>query len=303
MLHHEIWSHDPVALTGIAVLLTHNKQKLRTTLLFHKFTMVTQTRPKKENLKWKISYLAAQIGQEPALTRAIYAARAQKTEDDANDDDEAKLSSLNALKAEKVERKLFHEVKEVRKIFKKAKGFETQRLVKRIKNARWVTQAKKGNEEDDAADGQVSAKRIPKKSSPEDVKRFEHELEVIKELNLDHLAEYSVRAKIAKNGALKSHPAVQSYLERTAKDIETTAGGNGGEEAQVMRTIEARLLNSKVVREEFARVVQELEAIVLGGAVKKEGEEEASGKEMVRKRKYKDEKDGDGSEKINDANE
>ncbi|RUO96008.1 hypothetical protein BC936DRAFT_142800, partial [Jimgerdemannia flammicorona] len=257
-----------------------------------------------------------EIGQEPVLTRAIYAARAQKTEDDANDDDEAKLSSLNALKAEKVERKLvrrllavarsgmFHEVKEVRKIFKKAKGFETQRLVKRIKNARWATQAKKGNEEDDAADGQVSAKRIPKKSSPEDVKRFEHELEVIKELNLDHLAEYSVRAKIAKNGALKSHPAVQSYLERTAKDIETTAGGNGGEEAQVMRTIEARLLNSKVVREEFARVVQELEAIVLGGAVKKEGEEEASGKEMVRKRKYKDEKDGDGgSEKINDANE
>lgn len=51
------------------------------------------------------------MGQEPALARAKYAARAHKAVDEGTDgEDEVRLASLNLLKAEKVERKMVRQI-------------------------------------------------------------------------------------------------------------------------------------------------------------------------------------------------
>ncbi|RUS17386.1 BUD22-domain-containing protein [Endogone sp. FLAS-F59071] len=206
------------------------------------------------------------MGQEPALARAKYAARAHKAvEQGADGKDEIRLASLNLLKAEKVERKMFHDVKELRKLLKKAKGFEMQRLVKRIKNAREAGQGKESAEDCAVQEGDP-AKKIARRLSPEDGKKFERELEMIKNLDLGNLATTSLRNKIARHGALRLHPSVRGYLERsTAATAPAPAEEEAG--AQTIRTIEARLLGYRTVREEVARMVAEMEAVVLGHTV------------------------------------
>lgn len=52
------------------------------------------------------------MGQEPALARAKYAARAHKAveEEGTDGEDEVRLASLNFLKAEKVKRKMVRQI-------------------------------------------------------------------------------------------------------------------------------------------------------------------------------------------------
>lgn len=58
---------------------------------------------------------------------------------------------------------------------------------------------------------------------------------------------------------------MREYLERSTAATAPTAEEEA--DAQTIRTIEARLLGYRAVREEVARMVAEMEAVVLGHAV------------------------------------
>ncbi|KAG8792983.1 hypothetical protein FRC12_004258 [Ceratobasidium sp. 428] len=106
-------------------------------------------------------------------------------------DERAHVEPTDASLQNKVSGKLHHSFKEAARAAKKAKAFEVQRSVKKLKEAR-------------------------KKGSTSDVQGLEKKLEIIKELDHASLGRISLVRKIQKIKALAIHPMVQAALADAA---------------------------------------------------------------------------------------
>ncbi|KIK69556.1 hypothetical protein GYMLUDRAFT_33928 [Collybiopsis luxurians FD-317 M1] len=127
--------------------------------------------------------------------------------------------------------KLHHDIKEVRKAAKKAKSFETQKLVKKLKGLRL-------------------------KSDP-NVEDCEQQLEELKRINHEAVANTALRSKLTKDKVLSDHESMQTALSQELADnlLQPASGGTAAK-------VQSRLLSSKILASEVASVVEDLRSVI-----------------------------------------
>ncbi|KAI8876104.1 hypothetical protein K501DRAFT_289062 [Backusella circina FSU 941] len=204
----------------------------------------------KENLTWKINYLAAQVGETTHMKTAVMAAsRAKYQKIHGSDDfDQSTLKQeLTEARKKKLETKLFHARKELKTALKKAKTAETQKQIKKIKNARESLEKKE---------------EAKKPVTDEDIKKMESELDILKNINLETLAEKSLKSKLQKNATLKNEELIKDVVENIKLEKLTLSC------EQSTQNIEARILSQKVVMDEFTKIISECSTIVKGNQEK-----------------------------------
>ncbi|KAF5389169.1 hypothetical protein D9757_003528 [Collybiopsis confluens] len=132
----------------------------------------------------------------------------------------------------KVAGKLHHDLKEVRKAAKKAKTFETQKLVKKLKGLRL--------------------------NSDPNIAECELQLEELKRISHEAVANTALRSKLTKDKVLSDHETMQSALSKQLADnlLEPVRGGTAAAK------IQSRLLSSKILAQEVAAVVEDLRSVV-----------------------------------------
>ncbi|KAF9281809.1 hypothetical protein BGZ68_006416 [Mortierella alpina] len=266
-----------------------------------------QSKPgqKGKKLGWEIIKLQAQVGETTSrkAKKAVEAERKKEgastastagekdTTAAAEEESEAiseATQKLQQLKAIKISQKIYHARKEIKKAFVKAKSFETQRLVKRLREARKAVDAsqKKETQEDAAQDTKPAGKK-KQEMTQEDVAKFEHELELVKKMDMETLSEHAFVAKLSKHPILGSHALMEPYIKvKDAKKEGAEASADKSAQDALIQIIEARLTNTKTVKEHMAKLWDELEHIVTG---KKVDHQELKNK----KRKAGDQEDGD----------
>ncbi|KAF9436127.1 hypothetical protein BGZ76_004749 [Entomortierella beljakovae] len=231
---------------------------------------------KKDNLGWEIIKLQAQVGETNSrkAKKAVEAAEKKKegvststgldsSESTAVEDAAEKaLSEANEkllkLKEQKISQKIYQAKKEIRKTFVKAKGLETQRLIKRLKEAR--KSIEKSNETESTEKTEEETK--PKKKhefTPEDVAKFENELELVKKIDMDSVSEHAFNSKLAKHPILGSHAIMEPYVKPPNKK-----SGESTEKDSLIQAIESRLTNTKVVKDQLTKLLDEMEHIING---------------------------------------
>ncbi|KAF9110143.1 hypothetical protein BGX27_006728 [Mortierella sp. AM989] len=228
---------------------------------------------KKDNLGWEIIKLQAQVGESNSR-KAKKAVEAEKKKEgisligldsEASEDATKALSEatekLLKLKEQKISQKIYQAKKEIRKAFVKAKGQETQRLIKRLKESRKAVESKNGETEST----EISTEDTKKKKqdfTAEDVAKFERELELVKKMDMDTLSEHAFVTKLAKHPILGSHQLMEPYVKVADKK-----NGESTEKDGLIQIIEARLTNTKAVKEHMAKLWDEMEHIVTGRKV------------------------------------
>ncbi|KAL5482717.1 hypothetical protein ACEPAI_9311 [Sanghuangporus weigelae] len=135
--------------------------------------------------------------------------------------------------ASKLRGKLHHGLKEVKKATKKAKAFETQRIVKKLKDAR-----KSGDESN--------------------IKHLEAQLECLKLIDLDDIAVRSLRSKIKKDALLSKNPDCQEAVSSELSLSPNQSSPTSSERALV----ESRMLSSKSLSSEVADVINSLKLML-----------------------------------------
>ncbi|KAG0286628.1 hypothetical protein BGZ96_009297 [Linnemannia gamsii] len=255
---------------------------------------------KKDNLGWEIIKLQAQVGESTSrkAKKAVEAERkkeqghastsASTAEGEAEQEQDSVVLSeaaqkLLKLKEQKISQKIFHAKKEIRKAFVKAKAFETQRLVKRLREARKAVEEKENKSEAKEDDKPVHKKK--QDLTQEDVTKFENEIELVKKMDMDSLSEHAFVAKLAKHPILGSHTLMAPYTTNK----ESAAASGSQDNAALIQIIEARLTNAKTVKEHMSKLWDELENIVTG---KKANEEKN------KKRKAGDDQDEPKNKKM-----
>ncbi|KAF9201585.1 hypothetical protein BGZ49_008179 [Haplosporangium sp. Z 27] len=255
---------------------------------------------KKDNLGWEIIKLQAQIGETSSrkAKKAVEAAEKKKegttptsTSTDLEVLEEASKKALSEaaekllkLKEQKISQKIYQAKKEIKKAFVKAKGQETQRLVKRLKEARKSIESK--NEEAGNAENATEETKPKKKQefTAEDVTKFENELELVKKMDMDTLSAHAFNTKLAKHPILGSHQLMEPYVKVASKK-----NGETTEKDNVIQAIESRLTNTKAVKEQMTKLCDEMEHIVTGKKV--------DHNELKKKRKSGDDQDEPESKK------
>ncbi|KAF9576620.1 hypothetical protein EC968_006967 [Mortierella alpina] len=268
--------------------------------------MTTQSKPgqKGKKLGWEIIKLQAQVGEtssrkakkaveaerkkEGASTAAITTGEKDVAEaaEEASEAISEATQKLQQLKAIKISQKIYHARKEIKKAFVKAKSFETQRLVKRLREARKAVEngsQKKEVQQDVSQDTKPAGKK-KQEMTQEDVAKFEHELELVKKMDMETLSEQAFVAKLGKHPILGSH----ALKVKDAKKEGSEASVDKSSQDALIQIIEARLTNTKTVKEHMAKLWDELEHIVTG---KKVDHQELKNK----KRKAGEQEDGDQS--------
>ncbi|KAI9512402.1 Bud-site selection protein [Russula earlei] len=143
--------------------------------------------------------------------------------------------------------KLFHGLKEVKKAAKKAKAFETQKIVKRLK-----------------------ATRVPLVGKSSDKSVLEAELNALKAIDHDRIGTLALKSKLKKDKLLSSDPSMQSAVLKTfASDIVPTSEG-------VTAKMESRLLSSKILSKEVKMVILSLHSTLEPSGDSGDGVDEAS---------------------------
>ncbi|KAF9962393.1 heat- and acid-stable phosphoprotein [Mortierella alpina] len=244
-------------------------------------------RQKGKKLGWEIIKLQAQVGEttsrkakkvvqaERKKEGASTAATTGEKDDAAAAEEESEAISeatqkLQQLKAIKISQKIYHARKEIKKAFVKAKSFETQRLVKRLREARKAVEngsQKKEAQADTAQDTKPAGKK-KQEMTQEDVAKFEHELELVKKMDMETLSEHAFVAKLGKHPILGSHALMEPYVNvKDPKKNGAEATVDKPAQDALIQIIEARLTNTKTVKEHMAKLWDELEHIVTGKKV------------------------------------
>ncbi|OCH91840.1 Bud-site selection protein [Obba rivulosa] len=145
--------------------------------------------------------------------------------------------------------KLHHGLREVRKAAKKAKIFETQRLVKRLKGLR------------------------AKDPNAEAIVGLESELEVLKHIDHDPVAKRALKSKLKKDRVLSSNTHAQAAItvELSADLLAPSPAGTP------VARVESRLLSSKTLAAEVHAVVESLREVI--NPTKKLKQDEFQGEE------------------------
>ncbi|KAF7978517.1 hypothetical protein HWV62_45687 [Athelia sp. TMB] len=156
-------------------------------------------------------------------------------------------------KRKRYEPKEHHDLKEVRKAAKKAKAFETQKLVKRLKGLR----AGKGDE------GETH--------------ECEAQLEAIKSTDHEPIANTAMKTKIKKDRLLSEDSRVQAAVEKelSGNILEPVAP------SPALAKVHSRLLSSKILATGVAAAVVDLKAILQPKSKIKDGDVEEPIKEST----------------------
>ncbi|KAH8554013.1 BUD22-domain-containing protein [Umbelopsis sp. PMI_123] len=206
----------------------------------------------KENLNWKINYLAAQLGGKSRISRANAAAKSLVKDGEASKiDEEVIKKQLLELKAQKINMKLFHINKEIKKLMKKAKTSEIQRLIKKSKAAKTAL------ESEEKTEGKEEAK--------ETAIKVDDELTMLKSMDLDLIATTATRNKISKHKSIKNSDLL-SMLEFPFDEPAKSHNEESAEKAKLQHNVEARLLNYNLIKEEFSKLLEEIDKIVEAGS-------------------------------------
>ncbi|KII90854.1 hypothetical protein PLICRDRAFT_52558 [Plicaturopsis crispa FD-325 SS-3] len=136
--------------------------------------------------------------------------------------------------AAKIAGKLHHDLKEVRKAAKKAKVFESQKIVKKLKDLR---------RKDDPA--------------PQ-IADLEAEFEVLKTIDHEHVANTATRTKLKKDHLLSRNEHVIAAISSELSANLLSPAGPGTPTAKV----QSRLLSSKLLAMEVAAVVDDLKLVL-----------------------------------------
>ncbi|KAL1745299.1 Bud-site selection protein [Schizophyllum fasciatum] len=147
----------------------------------------------------------------------------------------------------KIAHKIHHDAKEIVKAAKKAKTFETQKLIKKLKGLRYVS-AKK-------PDGEIQ--------------ECEAQLEALKSIDYHAVGNTVLHSKIKKDKLLAQHDAVTSALQQELADRLLIPAAAGTPAAKV----HARLTSNKALAAEVVAAVQGLRALVQPPAVSEAGAE------------------------------
>ncbi|BFZ60180.1 hypothetical protein YB2330_001203 [Saitoella coloradoensis] len=173
---------------------------------------------KRTNLEWELERVKGYLGEDPKLVRvkmALGRERHRHREAPEFSDRQAAVNKAKELQKQLVEQKVFHANKEALKALKKAKTFETQKLVKRLKTAR------EAEEKDDAQ-----------------ILRLEAEMFALKEIDLPKLANVHISNKLHKRYDLVETGSLPDAVENPYKDSPDST-----------KNVIARLYNTKVVKE------------------------------------------------------
>ncbi|KAG0170049.1 hypothetical protein DFQ28_002638 [Apophysomyces sp. BC1034] len=224
----------------------------------------------KKNLKWKIDYLAAQVGEDVRIGSAKEAAIAklqyQKTWNVENTMDENELKhELEEARRQQFERKMFQVRRELRSSLKKSKALDIKKQIKRIHDARASLESiqKEGELEQIEPDATKESDKSKKKIlTTEAVERLEREMEIAKAIDLDSLTEKTLRNKIMKHPTLKKIELITSIVNQTPSEESKTELDSRS--AQLQSNVEARFLSQKVTKEEIAKILKEIETIAVG---------------------------------------
>ncbi|KAG1745918.1 Bud-site selection protein [Suillus paluster] len=126
----------------------------------------------------------------------------------------------------KLEKKLHHDTKEVRKAAKKAKTFETQKILKKIKDAR-------------------------RKGDDDTVKDIEAQHIALKLLDPELIADSALSMKIKKDKFLSQDPNLQFAMSKSLSSSLIAPAATGSAAGKV----QSRLLSSKVLAADVSRVM------------------------------------------------
>ncbi|KAK6354977.1 hypothetical protein TWF696_004104 [Orbilia brochopaga] len=163
-------------------------------------------------------------------------------------DDPAESARAIALQQQIVEHKIHHHRTVLKRALKTAKGFEQQKLGKRIKTAR------KG--------GRPAAKDGAKNGESE-LQRLEKELDALKDIDLAALASTYLTKTLLKNRQLSSAKYFPPSLAREAEEHAHHPPPTGP-----VANVCARLLNANPVRDAVKEILQNLERLLsVGGDV------------------------------------
>ncbi|KAL0074070.1 hypothetical protein F4703DRAFT_1893887 [Phycomyces blakesleeanus] len=250
----------------------------------------------KENLNWKINYLAVQIGEDSRLKSAKKAAtvKLQHQQQWAASQGYPSYNSennkvtlrhmLDEARGKKLELKLFQAQKELRSALKKSKVVETQKQLKKLRDSRkLVADASKTQESnaetksDEAQSEEVKSEETkseetksevkPKKGrvvTPELIAKMEKELEIVKNLDVDTLAEKTLRNKLLKHSKLKQSELLVSVVNSYEEYKPPTETPEDPVSVKLTQDIETRVLSNKVAKDELTKLMVEIELIVIG---------------------------------------
>ncbi|CEI88256.1 hypothetical protein RMCBS344292_02649 [Rhizopus microsporus] len=229
-----------------------------------------------ENLTWKINYLAAQVGEKTHMKTAIIAASRAKHQQIHNPnsqptDTETLKEKLQNTRKLKLEHKLHQGRREIKSALKKSKIIETQKQIKKIKSAKAMEEKK-----DDEKESQ-------KKVKPEDLPKLEKELDMLKRVDLEYLADKKIKSTLQKNPAFKDEELVKQVID----SIEINNKYPEDIDKLILSNIEARLLAHKSVVAEVQGITQSFISILKGDAEKIERKK---AEELEKKRKAEEAK-------------
>ncbi|KAF9908887.1 hypothetical protein EC991_009293 [Linnemannia zychae] len=275
---------------------------------------------KKDNLGWEIIKLQAQVGESTSrkVKKIVEAERkkehgsstgAEGTTEEGEEGQEQESAVLSEaaqkllkLKEQKISQKIYHAKKEIRKAFVKAKTFETQRLVKRIREARKAVEEKENKGEAKEEQDKPAYKK-KQDLTQEDLTKFEHEMELVKAMDMDSLSEHAFVNKLAKHPFLGAHALMAPYS--TASTPKKEIAEVGSPDAAIVQIIEARLTNTKTVKEHMSKLWDELENTIKGKKANEDNKKRKAGenqdepknkKRKTQKDTKKEESEDEGSE-------
>ncbi|CAO3616351.1 unnamed protein product [Cunninghamella blakesleeana] len=261
------------------------------------------------DLNWRMNLWAAKLGEEPFIPAAKKAALNEKKKAAKkynNDTTTTEISEedikkeLDNMRKQKIETKVFHIRKEIKSGLKKAKSAEIQKITRKLKEAREGLASNKEDKEE--SDKKESDKNTHKKDyNTKDVERFESELNILKDIDMEALAEKTFRKRIQKNKTLNKDDNLNSILSSTSSTINEENGNDDDDKKTNIKAVEDRLLSSKILSDGLKKNIQELELIILGPSQKKiaidakrKAKAEASS-ETTKKRKTDETKNGTDS--------
>ncbi|KAJ3566929.1 hypothetical protein NP233_g6688 [Leucocoprinus birnbaumii] len=175
-----------------------------------------------------------------------------------------RIESENAVDdALRIPGKLHHGLKEVKKAAKKAKVFETQKLVKKLKELRFATS--------DLDEMQHAYSAIRKKGDKANISEHEAQLDILKAIDHEVFANTAMKTKITKDKLLSPNEQIQESLSLELGEKLLSASPKEGPTAKV----HSRLLSSKILATEISSLCEALREL-LGHQPKKPRKEGGS---------------------------
>ncbi|KAI9023790.1 hypothetical protein CLU79DRAFT_118157 [Phycomyces nitens] len=186
---------------------------------------------------------------------------------------------LDEARGKKLELKLFQAQKELRSALKKSKVAETQRQIKKLRDSRKAIsddsktqQPAKESKSEEADSEEVKSEEVkseekPKKGkviTPEMITKMEKELEIVKNLDIDALAEKALRNKLLKHSKLKQSELLVSVVNSYKEYKPPTETPEDPEYVKLTQDVETRVLAHKVTKDELTKLMVEIELIVIG---------------------------------------